>query len=190
MRDISQPSQIPERGADVAKCRPQLVIPILHTGSESTAQQQPQQQQQQLEFKTEKRFIVELERRGEKQEELLQRPLMQQQQMQPPAAPPRVWTSQLVFPMLETRIERTAQQQPQGQQEHSEAGKKGWLENLVVKLDYEQYRSSSVGAPAAEPVDVWGRVGVGTRWLVKVGDAGCGKRRHPDGDFFPPCELD
>ena len=48
----------------MARCRSQLVIPILDTGSDSTAQQQPQQQQQQQqeEFKTEKSFIVELER--------------------------------------------------------------------------------------------------------------------------------
>ena len=187
MRGISQPSQVPEQRAGAARRESQLVVPVLETGNESTAQQQPPQQQQ---FKKKISFMVDLEMRGEEQEELLKLPLEQQQQLQPPAAPPRVWTSQLVFPMLETGIERTAQQQPQGQQEHSGTGKKAWQENLDVKLDYEQYRSSSVGAPAAEPVDVWGRVGVGTRWLVKVGDAGCGKRRHPDGDFFPPCALD
>ena len=50
MRDISQPSQVPEREAGVARCESQLVIPVLETGSESTAQQKQQQQH----FKTEK----------------------------------------------------------------------------------------------------------------------------------------
>ena len=40
MRGISQPSQVPERGPGVARCESQLVIPVLETGSESTAQQQ------------------------------------------------------------------------------------------------------------------------------------------------------
>ena len=162
----------------MARCESQLVIPILETGSESTAQQQPQQQQQ---FKTEKSFMVESETRGEEQEELLQLPLNQQQQLRPPAAPPRVRTSQLAFPMLETGSERTAQQQPQGQQEQFETGEKRWLENLVVKLNYEQYLPCSVGAPAAESVDVWALVGVGTRWLVAAEDAGCGRHGHPGG---------
>ena len=52
----------------MARCESQLVIPILETGSESTAQQQPQQQQQ---FNTEVvvacRDEVELETRGDKQ---------------------------------------------------------------------------------------------------------------------------
>ena len=127
MRDISQPSQVLERGEGVARCESQLVIPVLETGSESIAQQQPQQQpqrQQQQQFKMEKSCMVEIETRGEGQGELLQLPL-KQQQLQPPAAPPRVRTSQLVFPMLETGSERTAQQQPQGQQEQFETGKKG-----------------------------------------------------------------
>ena len=60
---------------------------------------------------------VELETRGEEQEELLQLPLKQQQQLQPPDVPPVVWTSQLVIPLLETGSERTAQQQPPGRQQ-------------------------------------------------------------------------
>ena len=133
MRDISQPPQVPERGAGVARCESQLVIPVLETGSESTAQQQPQEQQQQH-FKTEEnwmvivacRYEVELDTRGVEQETLLQLPLKQQQQLlQPPAAPPPVWTSQLVIPLLETGSESTAQQQPQGQQEQFETGEKG-----------------------------------------------------------------
>ena len=52
MREISQPTQIQERGAGVARCESQLVKPLLETGSESTALQQtkpqPQPQQQQL----------------------------------------------------------------------------------------------------------------------------------------------
>ena len=133
---------------------------------------------------------VELETRGEEQEELLQLPLKQQQQLQPPAAPPPVWTSQLVFPLLETGSESTAQQQPQGQQEQFEAGEKGWLEDLVMKLNYEQYLSCSMEAPAAEPVVVWARVWVGTRWLVAMEGAGCGRHGHPGAESFPPFAPD
>ena len=81
--------------------------------------------------------------------------------------------------MLETGSERPAQQQPQGQQEQFETGEKRWLEKLVVKLNYEQYLPCSVGAPATGPVDVSAWIGVGTRWLVAVEDAGCGRHRHP-----------
>ena len=110
----------------MARCGSPLVILVLETGNESTAQQQPPQQRQQ--FKTEKSFMVGLETRGEEQEELLQLPLkQQQQQLQPPAEPSFVWTSQLVYPMLETGNKRTAQQQPQGQQQQFETGEKGWL---------------------------------------------------------------
>ena len=78
MRDICQPPQVPERGAGVARCESQLVIPVLETGSESTAQQQPRQQQQQ-QFKTLEngmvvvacRDEVELKAWREDQEELL-----------------------------------------------------------------------------------------------------------------------
>ena len=105
MRGISQPSQVPEREAGVARCESQLIIPVLETGNESTSQQQPQQQQQ---LKTEKSFMVELETSGEEQEELLQLPLKQQQQLQPLAAPSPVWTSQLVYPMLWERAHCTA----------------------------------------------------------------------------------
>ena len=48
----SQRSQIQERGAGVARSESQLVLPLLETGSENTAQQQPHEQPQQ--FKTEK----------------------------------------------------------------------------------------------------------------------------------------
>ena len=126
--------------------------------------------------------MVELETSGEEQEELLQLPLKQQQQLQPPAAPPRVRTSQPAFPMLETGSESTAQQQPQGQQEQLETGEKVWLQDFVVKLNYKKYQ------PAAEPVNVWARVGVGTRWLVE--DAGCGRHGHPGGESFPPFAPD
>ena len=69
-----------------------------------------------------------------------------------------------------------------------------------------------MGTPAAEPVDVWARVGVGTRWLVaaegagcgrlwaRVGvgtrwlvaveDAGCGRRGHQGGESFTPFAPD
>ena len=87
-----------------------------------------------------------------------------------------VWTSQLVFPLLETGSESTARQQPPAQQEQFETGEKRWHEDFVVKLNYQQYLTYSVGVPAVEHVDVWARVGVGTRWLVAMEDAGC--RRH------------
>ena len=130
----------------MARCESQLVIPVLETGTESTAQQQPQEQQQQFETK-EKWMVfgacrddVELETRGEEQEKHLQLPPKEQQ---------------------------------------SETGEKGWLKDLVVKPNFEQYLPCSVGAPAAEPVDVWARDGVGARWLVAVEDAGCGRHGHP-----------
>ena len=44
-----------------------------------------------------------------------------------------------------------------------ETAEKRWLDGLVVKLKYAWYLSCSVGTPAAEPFDVWARVGVGTR---------------------------
>ena len=126
MREISQPPQIPERGAGVARCETQLVIPLLETRSESTAQQQSQEQQQQ--FETEKnwmvverfRYEVELETREAEQEELLQQLLLLQWQLKSPAAPPAVWKSQLVIPLLETGSESAAQQQPQEQQQQFE----------------------------------------------------------------------
>ena len=59
-----------------------------------------------------------------------------------------------------------------------------------MKLNYEQYLSCFVGDPAAEPVDVEGRVGVVTRWLVAVEDAGCGRHGHPGGESFPPFAPD
>ena len=151
----SQRSQVQEREAGVARSESQIVLPLLATGSDSTAQQQPQQQPppQQQQFKTEvvvvRRDEVELESRGEQRKKLLQLPL-KQQQLQPPAAPPPVWTSQLVFPLPETGGGSTAQQQPQGQQEF-ETGERRWLEDLVVKRFHAQYLSCSVGAPAAEP---------------------------------------
>ena len=83
----------------MARCESQLVTPVLETVIESTAQQQ---------YKTEVVVAcneVELVRRGEEQEELLQLPLKQQQQLRPPAAPPPVWTSQLIFSLLETGSE-------------------------------------------------------------------------------------
>ena len=107
--------------------------------------------------------MVELDTRGKEQEELFRLPLKRQQQLQPPAAPFPAWTSQLGIPLLDTGSESTAQQQPQGQQQQFKTGERGWPEDLAVKLHYEQYLPCSVGAPAAEPVDVWARVGVGTR---------------------------
>ena len=96
--------------------------------------------------------------------------------------------------MLETGSKSTEQQQPQQpqqqQQEQFQTGNKGWLEDLVVRLNYEQYLWCSVGAPAAEPVDVRARVGVGRRWLVTLEDAGCGRRGNPGGESFPPFAPD
>ena len=199
-----------QRGAGVARCESQLLIPLLETGSENTAQQQPQEQQQQ--FETEEhwmvveafREVVEMETRGEEQEDHLQPP-KQQQQLQSPAAPPPVWTSHLVIPLLETGSESTAQQQPQEQQQQYldikgqrmvvdagkkmvefETGEKGWLDDLVVKLNYEPYLPCSVEAAGAEPIDVWARSGIGTRWLVAVESAGCGRHGHLGGEPFPP----
>ena len=40
-----------------------------------------------------------------------------------------------------------------------DTGGKGWLDDLVVQLNYEPYMSCSAGATAAEPIDVWARVG-------------------------------
>ena len=115
----------------MARCESHLVIPVLETGSESTAQQQPQPQQQQQQFKTEKSFTVEFLTKGEEQEELLQLSLKQQQQLQPPVAPSPVWKSQLVIPMIETGSERTPQQQPQGSRSSLRRGRgdgsKIWL---------------------------------------------------------------
>ena len=122
MREISQPTQIEERGAGVATCESQLVISLLEPGSECTARQQPQlpHQQPQQHFETEEnrmvdvgREIVELETRGKEQEELLlPLPPKQQQQLQPPTAPPPVCESQLAISLLETGSESPAQQQP------------------------------------------------------------------------------
>ena len=214
MREIPQPTQIQEREAGVAMCESQLVIPLLETGSENTAQQQPQQPQQpqqQRQFETEEngmvvevvRDMVELDAGKEQHDDLLQLPTKQQQQQQPPAAPPPVWKSQLVTPLLETGSESTAQQQPQEQQQQFETkgqgmvvdgkffvefktGEKGWLDGLVVKLNLEPYLSCSMGAAAAEPIDMWARAGIGTRWLVAMEDAGCGRHGHPGREPFPP----
>ena len=62
----------------------------------------------------------------------------------------------------------------------------GWLDDLVVKLNCEPYLSCSMGAAGAEPIDVWACYGIGTRWLVAVKDAGCGRLGHPSGEPFPP----
>ena len=44
-----------------------------------------------------------------------------------------------------------------------ETGEKGWLDGLVVKLNLEPNLSCSMGAAAAEPIDVWARAEIGTR---------------------------
>ena len=67
-------------------------------------------------------------------------------------------------------------------------GEKGWLNGLLVKLNYESNISCSVGASAAEPIDVWARAGIGTRWLVAIEDAG--RHGHPGGERFPPFGTD
>ena len=71
-----------------------------------------------------------------------------------------------------------------------ETGEKGWLNDLVVKLNYEPYLSCSMEAAAAEPIDVWARAGIGTWWLVAMEDAGCGRHGHPGGEPFPPFAPD
>ena len=64
------------------------------------------------------------------------------------------------------------------------------IRRFGCELKHGQYISCSVGAPAVEPVDVWGRVGVGTRWLVALEFAGCGRHRHPGGESFPSFALE
>ena len=66
-----------------------------------------------------------------------------------------------------------------------ETGEKGWLDDLVVKLNYEPHLSCFVGAPASEPIDLWTRSGIDTRWLVALEDAGRGTHGHPDGESLP-----
>ena len=133
----SQRSQIQERAAGVARSESQLVLPLLETGSESTAQQ-PQEQQQQQQFKTEEHWMVvvtcrdkvELETRGGEQEELLQLPLKQQQQLQPPAPPPLVWTSKLVIPLLRLGARALYSSSRRGSSSSSRRGRDGskiWL---------------------------------------------------------------
>ena len=95
-----------------------------------------------------------------------------------------MWTSQLVFPQLEAGSESTAQQQ-QVQQEQFATEQKRWLEDFVVKPNFEKDLTYSVGAPPVEPVDVWARVGVGTMWLVAMEDAGCDRHQHPGVEAFP-----
>ena len=132
-------------------------------------------------------LLLELSSFSSRQEEPMRSKRSQIQERGAGVARPE---SQLAFPLLETGSKSTAQQQPRGQQEQFETGEKGWREDLVVKLYYEQNLSCSVGAPAAEAVDVLARVGVGTRWLVAVEDAGCGRHGHPGGESFPPFAPD
>ena len=47
-------------------------------------------------------------------------------------------------------------------------GEEGWPDYLVVKRNFEPYLLFSMGAAAVDSIDVWGRVGIGTRWLVGV----------------------
>ena len=52
--DFAAETDTQGKEADVARYKPQLIIPLLETGSESTAQPQPQKQQQPEErFETE-----------------------------------------------------------------------------------------------------------------------------------------
>ena len=61
---------------------------------------------------------------------------------------------------------------------------------MILILNYEQYLSCSVGPSTAEPIDVWARVEVGTRWMVAVVDAGCGRHGHAGGESLPPFAPD
>ena len=79
----------------MVKCKSQVVISLLETGSESVAQPQPKEQQlQQFEKEENKRVVdagrdnVKMETRGQEQEEQFQLPSEQQQQLQTPGAPP------------------------------------------------------------------------------------------------------
>ena len=71
-----------------------------------------------------------------------------------------------------------------------ETGKKGLLDDLVVKLNYEPYLSCSMRAAASEAIGVLGRAVIGTSWLVAMEDAGCGRHGHPGGAPFPPFAPD
>ena len=81
-----------------------------------------------------------------------------------------------------TGSEGTAQQQPQEQQQQyletkeqsmvvdsgknmveCETGETGWLDSLIVKLNYEPYLSCSMVPAAAEPIAVRACFGIGTR---------------------------
>ena len=42
---------------------------------------------------------------------------------------------------------------------------------FAVKLNFEIQLSCPVGASSADPVEVWARAGVGTRWPVAMEDA-------------------
>ena len=59
-----------------------------------------------------------------------------------------------------------------------------------MKVNYEPYLSCSMGAAAAEPIGVWRRSGIGTRWLVVVEDADRGRHGHPGGESSPRCAPD
>ena len=63
-------------------------------------------------------------------------------------------------------------------------GEKRWHDGLVVKLNCESNLSSSMRASGAEPIDVWARAGIGTRWLVAM--EGARNHGHPAGKAFPP----
>ena len=67
-----------------------------------------------------------------------------------------------------------------------ETGEKGWFDGLVVKLNLQAYQSCSMGAAAAEPIEVSTRAGIGiTRWLVAMEDVGCGRQGQPGEEPSP-----
>ena len=100
-------------------------------------------------------------------------PPQQQQQLQSSGTPPPAW-----LPPVPAEFEN----------DYSDIGgrlrgEKGWVNGLVVKLNYESNLSCSVGASAAEPISVWARAGIGVRWLVAMEDAG--RHGHPGREHFP-----
>ena len=81
-------------------------------------------------------------------------------------------------------VESTKKEQEEQEDAWRLRGEKGWPDGLVMKLNYESNLSCSVGASAAEPIDVCARAGIGTRWMVATEDAQT--HGHSAGEPVPP----
>ena len=79
-------------------------------------------------------------------------PQQQQLQLQSPEAPPFAWPPPAPAEFENDYSDRGGRLR----------GKKGWLNGLVVKLNYESNLSCYVGPSADEPIDVWARAEIGT----------------------------